>query len=157
MDYKIVQQDTMTFTGFSKEFSTKDGKNFEEIPKFWQMLFQTGKHGMLLPMQDELGTVGISYHWSEANHSFNYMVGVRSDVLQPETNTLTLKPSMYAVFTAIGACPKSLQNTIKYCHNVFLPSGNYRHTGGPEIEVYPPGDTSSDEYICYYWIPVVQR
>lgn len=25
-----------------------------------------------------------------------------------------------------------------------------------EIEVYPPGDTSSDDYICEIWIPITK-
>ena len=157
MEFKLVQQGAMTFTGFSKEFSNVDGKNYQDIPMFWGELFQSGKHGLLVPEQDELGTVGISYDWSNENNTFKYMVGIRNDAEIPETSKVTFEPRTYAVFTAVGACPKSIQDTVDYIHRDFLPNGKYRHAGGPEIEVYPAGDARENDYICYYWIPVVER
>ncbi len=157
MEFKLVEQEEMTFTGFTRDFSSVYGKDYQEIPEFWGELFHSGDHELLVDDQDELGTVGISYEWSEAEKSFKYMVGVRSDEDIPGTETVTFEPKTYAVFTVEGACPQSVQDAVDYIHDEFLPDGKYRHAGGPEIEVYPDGDARDDDYVCYYWVPVVEK
>lgn len=157
MKFELVKKEAMTFTGYSKEFSNEDGKNYQEIPMFWGELFQNGKHGLLVPLQDELGTVGVSYDWSNETNSFKYMVGVRNDTELAGAERIVFEAKTYAVFTVKGACPKSVQDAVDYIHRDFLPNGIYRHAGGPEIEVYPAGDAREETYVCYYWIPVEEK
>ena len=45
----------------------ENGKNYQDIVTLWGELFQNGNHGLLLPDQDELGAVGITYDWSNKN------------------------------------------------------------------------------------------
>lgn len=157
MEYEIVKQDEMTFSGFSKNFSNENGKNYQEIPQFWGELFKNGNHGLLLPYQDDLGTVGISYEWSDELKEFKYMVGIRNNVEIPGTTKITFDSNTYAVFSVVGSCPQSVQDAVNYIHGDFLPNGKYRHAGGPEIEVYPAGDAREQDYVCYYWVPVVKK
>lgn len=157
MEYKLVKQGTLTFTGFSKKFSNENGKNYQEIPRFWGELFQNGNHELLLSKQDELGTVGVSYDWSHKQEGFSYMVGIRNDVEIPGTTKITFDANTYAVFSVVGSCPQSLQDAVNYIHGDFLPNGKYRHAGGPEIEVYPSGDAREKDYVCYYWVPVIEK
>ena len=157
MDYKLIQQDEMTFTGFSKEFDNDEGKNYQDIAMYWGELFESEKHGLMVPDQDELGVVGVSYDWSNEEETFQYMVGIRNDVDIPGTVTVTFEPKTYARFEVVGACPQSIQDVVDYIHTDFLRDGKYRHAGGPEIEEYLEGDAREDTYVCYYWVPVVER
>ena len=157
MDYKLIEQDEMTFTGFTKEFDNDEGKDYQDIASFWGELFQMEKHGLLLPDEDELGVVGVSYDWSNEEETFQYMVGVRNDVEIPGTVKVTFEPKIYARFEVVGACPQSIQDVVDYIHTDFLNEWEFKHAGGPEIEEYPPGDAREDTYVCYYWVPVVKR
>jgi len=157
MEFKLVNQEEMTFTGFIKEFSNVYGKDYQEIPEFWGEVFHNGDHGLLLPDEDELGIVGVSYDWSEEEENFKYMVGVRNDADIPGSVIVTFEPKTFAIFTVVGACPQSVQDAVDYIHDEFLPDGKYSHAGGPEIEVYPDGDARDEDYVCYYWVPVIEK
>jgi AraC family transcriptional regulator len=38
----------------------------------------------------------------------------------------------------------------------WFPTCEYKRAADYEVEVYSPGDTNSDDYICEIWIPITK-
>jgi len=158
MTYKMVHKDVLEFSGYVIEVETKNGQNFIDIPAFWQSVFKDGRFPVLLENSDEMGVVGVCYGYDKEISRFKYMIGVRnSNVTAEGIEHVTFGPEDFAAFKCEGKLPDSVQKTVKYIYNEWFPSSNYEHTSGPEIEVYPGGDTASDDYVCYYWMPVQKK
>lgn len=158
MNYKIIHEESLRFSGYVIDVKTENGQNFLDIPAFWQQIFSSGKFPALIENCDEMGVVGICYGWNKEISGFKYMIGIRNSEFEAEgIEKVEFGPEDFAAFKCEGKLPDSIQKTTKYIFNEWLPSSNYEHSSGPEIEVYPGGDTTSDDYVCYYWIPVKQK
>jgi len=57
---------------------------------------------------------------------------------------------------AHGRLPAAIQDTYRRIFGEWFPTSSYEHAGGPELEVYPPGDRASPGYVCEVWIPIVR-
>jgi len=158
MNYKMIHKEALHFSGYSIDVKTKDGQNFIDIPAFWQEMFTNGKFPGLVENADEMGVVGICYGYDKEISEFKYMIGIKSSTYKADGMIdVEFGPEDFAAFKCEGKLPESIQKTTKYIYNEWFPSSNYEHTGGPEIEIYPGGNTESDDYVCYYWIPVKQK
>lgn len=158
MEYVVVKQENLTFTGIERTFTTKDGQNFKEIPVLWQEVMQDGTWERLLQEADELGVVGMCYDFNHETEEFKYMIGIRKETIDAENMvSVSFKDQTFASFTSKGALPQALQSTIQQVFSEWFPSSNYEHSGGPEIEVYAKGDASKEDYICYFWVPIQEK
>lgn len=157
MNYKLVHKESLTFTGYVIETTSKDSKHFNDIPSFWQSIMKENTFQDLLMHSGDMGVVGVIYDYKHDTESFKYMIGVESDYDKEGVETVTFGEETFAAFEVKGALPKSVQNTLTTIYKEWFPSSNYEHSGGPELEVYPMGDGSKDDYICYYWIPIKQK
>ncbi len=158
MKYEIIKEDKLSFTGYSIDVTTVDGENFKIIPKFWQDIMNSERFEKLLNNCDNLGVVGICYEWQLEQNEFKYMIGVRNKDLELEgTEKIEFEPEVFAAFEAKGKLPESVQKTTKYIYSEWFPSSNYEHSPGPELEIYPKGNVGSEDYICYYWVPIKKK
>lgn len=158
MNYNMIHKKELNFSGYSIDVVTKDGRNFIEIPAFWDQIMKDGRFTNLLEHCDEMGVVGVCYGYDKDISSFKYMIGIRNSEYKSEGMIdVSFGPEDFAAFRCEGKLPESVQKTTKYIYNEWFPSSNYEHTSGPEIEVYPPGDPSKEDYVCYYWMPVKQK
>ena len=158
MNYKMLHKEGLKFTGYSIDVKTENGQNFIDIPAFWQKKFSDGSFPALVEHSGEMGVVGICYGYDKDMTGFKYMIGIESSDFKSEGMVdVEFGPEDFAAFKCVGKLPDGIQKTTKYIFNDWFPSSNYEHTSGPEIEVYPGGDTSKDDYVCYYWVPVKQK
>lgn len=158
MDYKIVKKDNLNFKGISITTTTDEGRNFKEIPQLWQDIMDNGVFEEIVQYADEMGIVGICYDFDNKSNTFKYMIGVRNLEAQIENAEVAhFDSETFAAFPAKGKLPESIQRTTKQIYGEWFPSSNYEHSMGPELEVYPQGDTSSEEYVCYYWVPINEK
>lgn len=158
MNYKMVHKDTLQFSGYSIDVTTKDGQNFKDIPAFWQDVMKDNRFKGLLENCGEMGVLGICYDWNKDVTGFKYMIGINtSDYKKKGMVDIEFGPEDYAAFECAGKLPESVQKTTHHIYNEWFPSSNYEHTAGPELEIYPPGDTTSEDYVCYYWVPIKQK
>lgn len=158
VEYKIMRKDDLSFIGYEIDVCAVDGQNFVVIPKFWGEVMQDNRFQTLASLADETGILGICYNWDEETSTFKYMIGI-ADKGQTIENAKRVQfdPETFMAFTAKGQLPESIQRTTKYIYSEWFPSSNYEHTGGPELEVYPAGDTMSEDYVCYYWVPITTK
>jgi AraC family transcriptional regulator len=47
-----------------------------------------------------------------------------------------------------------MQKMWQQIYSEYMPSVSYRPSDIPELEVYPDGDTTAEDYTCEIWIPV---
>jgi AraC family transcriptional regulator len=163
MDFRIENHPEMRLTGLPLQTSTEAGRMFSEIPAFWSRTTGSPAFGMLersIPAGSKLGVAGVVTGMQPNIPAFTYLIAIESPAdrsgLPEGCVDVTAPAGTWAIFEAIGALPDGLQKTITRIYGEWFPESGYGHAGGPELEVYPPGDTTSDDYRCEMWIPVVK-
>ncbi len=158
MDYEIKKLSDLYFTGYTINVTTKEGQNFIDIPAFWSKVMEDGTFKKLIPFSDEWGVMGIMYNWDMEKGTFTYMIGVHQKELPlEETESIQFEDDLFASFKVVGALPKAMQEVCTQIFSEWLPSSNYMHSGGPEIEMYTMGDGSKDDYVSYYMLPIKEK
>ena len=138
MEPKIITKDSFPIIGIELKTTTHKGKNFTEIPDFWDKILKQGQiHD--IPNRKYPDTVlGICMDFNQ-DKSFSYIIGaeVTNTENVPEGMVSKLIPAaQYAVFTAIGKIPDSIQNTVKYIYKEWLPNSEYQRANSADFELY---------------------
>jgi len=158
MNYKIIKESNLKFVGIEKTFTTDSGQNFVEIPKMWGEVMNDGTFNEMIEQCDNLGVVGLCHGFDNKDNTFKYLIGVRENSKTKFDGVKTdFGEQTFAVFEAKGPLPSALQNVIKQVYSEWFPSSSYEHSGGPEIEVYSKGDSNSEDYMSYYWVPIKEK
>ena len=158
MNYKVIRKEAFEVIGISKEFSTSDGENFQEIPKMWSNFNNSKDCEKLFNNSGKLGLLGICLDFDPENETMTYMIGVENTgELKDERFVIReINEFNYAVFDVFGKMPIAMQEASKRVYSEWFPSTNYKHAEGPEIEVYLPGDPTDDNYKSQIWIPIIK-
>lgn len=159
MNYKIVSKEEFKVAGVSKHIKTKNGENFKIIPKFWDETCEQGIFKVLEKNASNLGVLGICYNFDKELGEFDYIIAIEGQTIVGLENyeVVTIPKNSFAIFESIGPMPNAIQEVIKRVFAEWFPATKYEHAGGPELEVYLPGDTSSEDYKCEVWIPVIEK
>jgi AraC family transcriptional regulator len=165
MDYRIEKRGEIPMTGLPLRTTMDEGVNLKEIPIFWQRCNGNGAVEALtraMPKDTELGIMGICANdFDEKTRTFTYLVGIERPVddasraALPEGCVDIVAPAAtWAVFPSHGPMPNAIQDVWKRIYAEWYPSSGYEHAGGPELEVYAPGDSQAADYYSEVWIPV---
>lgn len=159
MDYKVVKKEEFRVIGVSMRASTENGENLIKIPRFWEEVCANGVYKKLDDNASKLGILGVCYDYDMEQKEISYMIGIEGQHIEGLDNTKILNIPSYtwAVFESIGPMPNAIQ---KVWHNIYaewFPATQYEHAGGPELEVYLPGDSQAEDYKCEVWIPVIEK
>ncbi len=160
MDYRIVERKEYKVVGKALRFRTDNGENFVKIPKFWEQCWQDGTCKELLELTGCCGDLlGVCMEPDEKMEEFTYIIGVagQSEEVPAGYVVKDIPASTWAVFESIGAMPDAIQAVWKRVFSEWFPATGYEHAGGPEVEVYPEGDTCSKDYRCEVWIPIIKK
>ncbi len=156
MNYRIVEKDGFKAIGKSILVSTVNGQNFKKIPEFWSECNEDGtvcKIGGSNPSKPLLGICMNDF--DNEMKTFTYVIGIEKGEDIPEgLDVYEIPATTWAVFESIGPMPHSIQKVWERIYSEWFPSTGYEHAGLPEMEVYPRGDGSSEDYVCEVWIPV---
>lgn len=157
MNYKIVKKEGFKVVGIQRKIKSANGENFKEVPKFWNDCMKDGSMDWVRSNAGSLGVLGVSLDLQNFyNGNFTYMIAVEKiDGPLPEGFvSVTVPAATWAVFEAVGPLPDANQDVVKRIFSEWFPATGYQHDCAPEIEVYPDGDTNSQNYRCEIWIPV---
>lgn len=159
MDYRIEEKPAFPVVGRARRMTCEDGSNLRDIPAFWG---ESGQDGTLaaLGAASRNGTLlGICLDMQPGQGDFTYMIGCESKAAAAPVglDTRTIAAHTWAIFAAVGPLPGSIQQTIGRIYQEWFPATGYEHAGGPELEVYPPGDTAAADYRCEVWVSVVKK
>jgi AraC family transcriptional regulator len=94
------------------------------------------------------------------SETFTYLIAIETPAdrsrLPEGCVDVAAEAGTWAIFEAVGAVPAGIQKTIAEIYGGWFVTSDYEHADGPELEVYLPGDMTSEEYRCEVWIPVVK-
>ena len=157
MEPKIISKKAFYIIGIELKTTTREGKNFVEIPQFWRHVIQK-KQIENIPNKKQPGTVlGICMDFS-ADGDFSYIIGsevTNTDNVPDDMVSREIPEANYAVFTALGKMPDSIQNTTKYIYREWLPKSKYQHAHSPEFELYDERSGDSENAEVDIHIPIV--
>ena len=158
MNYRIEEKEAIRIVGVKEWFSAVDNGQFNEIPKMWCRVIESGMYDKICRLLDTepngcLGICGDMY-----NDGFDYWIAVATTkACPPELEKMEIPASTWAIFEVIGAMPKAIQEVWGRIFSEWLPESGYEHARAPEFELYLDGDISSPEYKSEIWIPVVKK
>ncbi len=159
MDYRIVERKGFDVIGKLIEVSCKDGENFRRIPEFWYECNKDGTVDKLCSVGKGNAVLGICMEMEFDKEMMSYMIGVESNEGVPDSSftARTIPAASWAVFTSVGPLPGAIQQVTERIFQEWLPATGFEHAEAPELEVYPGGDTTAEDYSCEVWIPVVKK
>ncbi|MCM3292651.1 AraC family transcriptional regulator [Paenibacillus sp. MER 180] len=159
MDYRIVQREAFTVVGKSIQTTTKEGENSIEIPKFWRDTYADGTGASISALGKNRDILGVCYGAQQGGEVFNYAIAVETDRTESEDGFefIQVPAATWAVFTSIGPMPGAIQEVWNRIYQEWFPATDYEQAEIPDFELYPPGDTTSEEYRCEVWIPVIKK
>lgn len=164
MDYRIEKRGEIPMTGLPLRTTMDEGLNLKEIPVFWQRCNSDGTVAALvsaMPKGAKLGIMGICMNdFDEKTKTFSYLVGIEKPdaagraALPKGCVDVVAPAATWAVFPSHGPMPHAIQDVWQRIYAEWYPSSGYEHAGGPELEVYGPGDSQAADYYSEVWIPV---
>lgn len=156
MDYKIINKESFKVIGKEIKVSMEDGKNFDIVPQFWQSCIADGSYEKICSMAGNMGVLGICKDFNEQYNSFTYMIAVEKQggqTLEGFSET-EIPNAKWATFQSIGPMPKAIQEVWQRIFSEWFPATDYQQDEKPQMEVYPVGDITSENYKCEVWIPI---
>lgn len=166
MNYRIMEKDSFTVMGASREFTYDDAKT--GIPMFWSELHQPGKKRAVCGMygiciDDKIGSDKDDNMGAD---KFEYLI---ADNYNPAVEiaegfvTRTIPAHTWAVFPCRGSMPQVLQNANKAIFSEWLPNcKDFEIAAGYNIEMYNDPSryakgTQDENYYSEIWIPVKRK
>ncbi len=162
MDYRIIEEEAFDIIERVERHSIVDSQNLNTIPDFWIRARADGTIDALLALSDgEPRVYGVCYGNDLTDDKrFDYGIAVRcaSGAVAPEgLRRRTIPARTWAVFPCVGAMPDAIQQLWHRICAEFFPSSAYAPTCEMDIEVYPEGDMSSQNYRSEIWVPVRKK
>ncbi len=162
MNVGIRETGAIQLAGLTRKVRTADGENLRAIPAFWDEITKEKAFDKLFADYQENGILNgamvgacLDHHQDE----FTYMIALEpspsSDLSGMETRTIP--EQTWAVFPGHGPMPETIQNTWKQIYTDWLPASAFKHSGGPELEIYPSPVDEHGNMQFEVWIPVVRR
>lgn len=158
MDYKIVDKEAFQVIGKGKRVSTCNGENLKDIPAFWDEVNTTDLDRKICEAAGNNEMLGICMEFDHPNEEFTYFIGAEKK--SEKNRSLEVKEipaATWAVFESVGPMPHAIQGVWKRIYSEWFPSTGYEHGGGPEFELYPPGNPNGENYRCEIWIPIMKK
>ena len=153
---KIVTQPSRTFVGVQTDFYGVDSEknNFaDKLPALWDNFLP--RMNQIQARSDNHSCGIIQTHTDTDLLTYYAACEVASSATMPEgMESLTVPAATYAVFTHKGLITR-FNNTVNYIYSSWLLQSGYRHTYGPDIEIYGEAFIpDSENSVVYYAIPV---
>lgn len=164
MNYRIVEKEAFFIAGIKKRIPLiYEGKN-PHMDSMWASLTMDDFAELKqLSNVEPTGILCVSVNFSEGRFLaegdyLDQYIGVATTKVVPERwETLSVNACNWAVFTAAGEFPKTLQDTWARIYAEWFPASGYESTGGPEILWNESPDTSKPDYKSELWIPIIKK
>lgn len=158
MNFRIEKKDSFRIVGVKEHMNMNIEESFNRVPQFWGETFKNGMFQLILELcnQQPCGALGVSTCMN--GKDFDYYIACATDKPVPEnTYEYEVPATTWAIFECIGSMPNAIQELQKRIIAEWLPTSGYEYADAPDIEVYPEGDTSSPDYRCEVWLPVIKK
>ncbi|QGQ99592.1 AraC family transcriptional regulator [Paenibacillus psychroresistens] len=163
MNYRIEEKAAFRIVGIKKRVPIIFNGVNPEIAAMWQSLdgeiILTLKN---LSNVEPIGLISASTNFSEnrmeEKGELDHFIGAATTKECPDNLTqLDVPASAWAVFTAIGPFPETLQNVWGRIYSEWFPTSSYEQIKGPEILWNADKDTTSPTFKSEIWIPILKK
>ena len=163
IEYRIEKHEALLLTGLGVRVSIANRQNFKTVPRLWEEAMANGACDALCRKATEtgsrLGVLGACHGFDPETGDFTYSIAIETPPdlsgIPDGCESFEIPAATYAKFTSRGPLHPTMQLTIKRAYSEWFPASGKEHSGGAEIEYYPPlPDTNSSDYWCEYWIPI---
>lgn len=159
MNPEIKSVPEFKVVGYKIETTSNDGQNFKDIPKFWQEILSDDCK-LLRKIKDIINpdiSYGICSNMKE-DGSFSYIIGFQVSSFENAESSMhceTIPEAKYAVFTAKGEMPGSIQSTVKYAYGEWFPKSSHEFANTPDFELYDENRMKNPKAAeCDIFIPI---
>ena len=161
MDYRIVEKPAFPVAITSRQFTSIDGRNFKDIPKWWQEFMASPDCGEMTSLSGNrpgaiTGGVMLGVCYGEVDTGeFSYGIAVElpEGISPGKFEKMMIPATTWAVFDCTLA---DLQDITRRIFGEWYMSTGYDHPGTPDLEVYLPEGEGQDMK-CRIWAPVVNK
>lgn len=162
MDYKIVKKNAFKVMEKTERHMIDDSENKNTIPEFWDRSHKDGTVKKLLELSSDKEFIfGVCYnHAPTDKQSFDYSIAAvcSDDTAVPDGYRISEIPARtWAVFECIGPMPQAIQQLWHRICTEFFPTSKYKPTYEMDIEAYPSGNMTADDYRTEVWVPVTDK
>ncbi|MEN1988011.1 AraC family transcriptional regulator [Paenibacillus hubeiensis] len=163
MNYRVEQKEAFRIVGISKRVPIVFHGVNPDIAAMYQSLtpelISTIKG---LSNIEPSGIISASSHFGEGRMEekgeLDHFIGAATTLEAPEgLAALEVPASTWAVFTAVGPFPDTLQEVWGRIFAEWLPSSNFELAEGPEMLWNEHPDVTSPQYRSEIWIPVQKK
>ncbi len=140
LEYRIESHGRFEVVGYSLRTTTCDGRLDGLIAQARGEMF----YGLCImdALDSEEMTCAIAIEPADAG------AGSPGDASGLEYRSFEIPASRWAKFESVGALPDAIQDVWKRFFTEWFPATDYKHSGGPELEVY------FADHRCEVWIPL---
>ncbi len=160
MEPVIKKMGEIKIIGAQLNTCTVDGSNFKQIPQFWDQ-FMSEKTADKIPAKKDMKVCyGICDDYNFAEGTFAYIIAYEvtsHENIPPGLIAKTIPEAEYAVFTAKGKIPSSVQNMVGYIYGEWLQNSDYVRSDTPEFEYYDERVTGDENCEVDIYIPVIRK
>lgn len=171
MEYKIVESDIIKGVGIVKNFGQwtvdQECKHWKDrMGERWTFWDDFLYHGENIVLRDKYKLYREPF-WQMGviqtleNGDMVECIGAEdAGGNYPELTQFEVPASTWAVFTARGTLDQDvhpLDVLTAQIYTEWLPSSGFEKSMKYEIQVYGPGNTQDDDYLCDIWIPVKRK
>lgn len=159
MNYSVKKKEAFTVLEKVETHSIVDAENKNTIPDFWTRAHSDGTIDTIVDsLCGSEDVLGICYGNIPTDaKTFDYAIaGICSESAKtPDGFRMSTIPARtWLVFECVGAMPDAIQRGWHKISSEFFPASDYKPTYEMDIEVYPKGDMTADNYKSYIWVPV---
>ena len=156
----------MTFIGFHTEIAPDEG--YRKCPEFWDKEYAEKYARLWQTMNPETPVevailengIGMFAICAECDSSFTYWIAgfYKGGDVPTGLELFTFPESDWAIFTAKGSIPQSLQTLNTQVWNEWAPNIKTMYEiGTSSIENYSAGNPQSPDYECGIWVPIRKK
>ncbi|CKG33124.1 AraC family transcriptional regulator [Streptococcus pneumoniae] len=168
MEYRIVNKQEFLVAGYELKTTSKEGKNHQDIPAFWQEYLQKDL-GTTIPNRKDTSQwveLGLCTDFNLETGDFTYIIGMEVTDFENVPNEIakrTFPAATYAVFTTPKVPHKEMVSSIHQTWNAvfseWFPHSGYEHCGVTEFELYDERchEDKSEFAQVELWIPVKKK
>lgn len=159
MDCKIVKKKAFKVIGKVEKHSINNGENKNTIPEFWERSHKDGTVKKLLELASDREFIfGICCnHTLNDTQDFDYAIAAKCDgklAASDGYSVIEIPERTWAVFECTGPMPQAVQQLWHRISTEYFLTSKYKPTYEMDIEAYPAGNMTSDDYRTEIWVTV---
>ena len=172
MQYRIVEMPQFTVVGVVKNFgrwtANREGKDWKErsgaVWTFWDEYLNGDMNKIVRDTyklyRPPFWQVGVTHTLDNGDTVLAIGAQAREGERYPDLAAFPVPAATWAVFEARGTLSQDEHPIGELMTRImadWFPSSGYERSMNYDLEVYGPGDTGSQDYVCEVWIPVFRR